>query len=103
MSQKTTTSLSKKMLARIDRIVCEFDFDFVNRAMTQMKWRWWFAQDGANRVPTAIELKAEARRLLADVAVFEIGSRIETGGFVAWRLSEKLLLLQFVLRSEESR
>ena len=56
----------QEMQKQIDAIMSEFDFKKVRTVMKALKWKWVRSQS-VDRVPTILELKKEARRILDNV------------------------------------
>jgi len=80
------------MEERIESVLRKFDFDKLQIAMEAVKWEWRI--NNAFRVPTASELKEEARRLLNDSLAS--GMRHSCGGFSAgYDKEENELYLDF--------
>lgn len=86
----------------IDKIMEEFEFSYVQEAMSKMNWVWATGGlDSTFHVPTINQLRTTAHRLLVDV-VEEGHTYHSTGGFVATLNKGRYLTLQFVLKSEET-
>ena len=62
----------------IDKILDEFDFERVHKAMVALNWEWYDAENG---VPSIAELRKSARRLLTD-CVSKGYSYLKCGGFL---------------------
>lgn len=89
--------LSEAEWQRIETIIDNFDFDKVHIAMVALKWTWAYSSSG---IPSLIELKHEARRLLKDV-LLSPSSVICCGGFRARKDSDGVLSLAFEIDSFE--
>ncbi len=88
---------------KIEQVLERFDFERVLEFMTATNWAWHDGE-GPNGVPTLAQLRECAEELLSNL-VFNLSgaiARIETGGFVAEKLSDGALCLQFVVERAES-
>ena len=68
-----------KLVAVLDDIFDNFDFENVKKTMDALGWQWAYAK-GENGVPTLDEIKAEAARLMWDCANID-EDVIAAGGF----------------------
>jgi hypothetical protein len=87
----------------IEKLIAEFDFDRVHKAMVAVDWKWGGTFGPPPAVPAKDALIATARDLLRQVSAKGAGS-ISTGGFCAFYDAEHdedtgALGLQFVLES----
>ena len=84
----------------IDKIIKDFNFEKVHRAMLTVNWRW----SSTNGVSSISNLVLCAQELLQDVSKMNVEDSISTGGFRATKIaSENIgegLELEFVLTSE---
>lgn len=83
---------------QIARILGEFNFERVHRAMLAIDWRWYVHADRGFVVPSIERLRACATDLLRMVAR---ESSVGTGGFEAHCCAEGSLTLAFTLDSAE--
>ena len=85
----------------IDKIIENFNFEKVHRAMLVLNWRW----ARTNGVPTIGELVLCAQELLQDVSKMDVGYSIGTGGFRATKIDDEDggegLKLEFILTERE--
>jgi coenzyme F420-reducing hydrogenase alpha subunit len=100
----------------IDEIMDEFNFATVHKTMVALDWKW---ASSKNYIPSMDELRAEAERLLRDVADVRLNMWQDedwkspiicsTGGFsaTAWCNEDKTkirrLELEFIVSSWKSR
>jgi len=85
---------------QVYEIMSHFNFENVRKAMKAVNWRWAML-DGIweGRVPTTEEIRANAQRLLDEVANSDHDTYISTGGFTVLRVGPALQLL-FVLEDQ---
>jgi hypothetical protein len=83
--------------AKMELVVARFDFKYVHKLMTKMKWEW-ATNDGGLGVPDIDEMKNTAYRLLMDAYSCEICS---TGGFEA-EYKENCFYLRFIAEDSNS-
>ena len=84
---------------KIHDIMERFDFEKVHAIMKNLDWKWAFSEDG---VPTTVELKNEAHRLLVEACYEE--TNVSTGGFRAvyeWDDDEPYVGLEFIVEECE--
>lgn len=75
MKKKTYKKIPQKL---IDQTMEWFDFETVHDHMVRTDWRW--LRDGVMRVPTIVEIKENALRLLNQMTTkYDV---VKTGGFV---------------------
>lgn len=88
----------------IDYILDNFNFERVKKVMDILDWEWYDAEEG---VPSIIELRTCARRLLKEVLSKGIKTKkdtqISTGGFRAsYYKEEDLLELEFIVENVDN-
>lgn len=84
---------------QIEAIMAQFDFRRVRKCMKLMDWKW----APCFKVPSMNELRKTARDMLEEVSKMPAGSRVATGGFWAFMISENHLVLQFSVASLDGK
>lgn len=87
------------MQIRKQKILDEFDFHKVRKAMKAVGWKWGVTRKGCHKLdlPTIDELKEQAIRLLQEVMTRD--TTISCGGFEASK-NDNLLSLKFCIDSK---
>lgn len=87
----------------IEKVISNFDFEKVHKAMIATNW-WW--GDTNFEVPSIAKLVVCAAHLLKEVSEMETGHSIGTGGFTATKLYNNEygegLSLTFTMTESES-
>jgi hypothetical protein len=90
----------ERMKELIDKIISDFNFEKVHKAMLTTNWCWYQA-NGDTKVPSIVDLVLCARELLQEVSGMDIRCSVGTGGFKATKIydsdQEEGLELEFIL------
>lgn len=89
----------------IDRIIRDFDFETVHKAMLAVNWCWYNKYSEHLEVVSVGDLVLCAQKLLQTVSKGAVGCSMGTGGFMATKIDSndmgKGLRLEFVLEESE--
>lgn len=86
--------MTKDEKKQIETVMKNFNFERVHKAMKHLNWKWAFVAE-EDRVPSLMEIKNQARKMLKDAVT---STPYSTGGFeVSYSGKGDILSLKFCL------